>query len=77
MQEVGKRLTSCIYCMFGEPSLVVLVTRDRLLEVEKDVMGYLSDEHVLRLSDGTYLIRTLNSLMQRLCENAEVNALYG
>jgi len=73
---VGKRLTACLYLVFGEPSLVALVTRDRLLEVERDVMGYLSDEHVMRISDGTYLVRTLNSLMQRLCENAEVNALY-
>ncbi len=63
--------------MFAEPSLAGLVSRDRLLEVEKDVMGYLSDDHVLNISDGTLLVRTLNSLMQKLCENAQTNAVLG
>ena len=77
MQELGKRLTACLYTLFGEPSLAVLVSRDTLLEVERDVMGYLVDDQVLKLSEGTQMVRTLNSLMQRVCEHGEATAVFG
>ena len=74
---VGKRLTSCLVVLFSEASLAVKATQDSLVEVERDVITYLVDERLLKLDEAPQLIRSLNFLMLRVCENSEKTAIFG
>lgn len=75
--RVGKRLTSCLVILFSETSLAVKATQDSLVEVERDVIAYLVDERLLKLEEAPQLIRSLNFLMLRVCENSEKTAIFG
>lgn len=75
--DLGKRLTSCLFVLFGEPSLASQASRDSLMEVEKDIMLYLLDERVLKLEEASQLFRTFNCLLLKLCDNGEKTAVFG
>ncbi len=70
-------LTSCIVKVLDESSLAMLVSQDTLVELEKDVVAYLTDERLLVLDDVAQLIRVFNYLMLRLCENCDKTAVCG
>lgn len=63
--------------VFSEPTLAHVATQECLIEVERDIMGYLVDERLLKLEDIAQLIRSFNYLMLRLCENCNKTALFG
>ena len=45
--------------------------------MERDIMGYLIDEKLLKLEDIAQLNRSFNYLMLRLCENCNKTTLFG
>lgn len=73
----AKMLTSCIVKVLEEPSLAILVSQDTLVELERDVVAYLTDERLLKLDDAAQLLRVFNYLMLRLCENCDKTSVYG
>lgn len=75
--EDAKMLTSCIVRVLEEPSLAILVSQDTLIELERDVVAYLTDERLLKLNDAAQLLRVFNYLMLRLCENCDKTSVYG
>ena len=75
--HVGKRLTSCLVVLFSESSLAVKATQDSLVEVERDILTYLVDERLLKLEEAPQLLRSLNFLMLRVCENSDKTATFG
>ncbi len=77
VMEVAKMLTSCIVKVLEESSLAMLVSQDTLMELERDVIAYLTDERLLGLEDVAQLIRVFNYLMLRLCENCDKTAVCG
>ena len=75
--EAAKTLTSCVVKVLEEPSLAILVSQDTLVELEHDVVAYLTDERLLKLEDAAQLLRVFNYLMLRLCENCDKTSVYG
>ena len=75
--HLGKKLTSCLVVLFSESSLAVKASQDSLVEVERDILTYIVDERLLKLEDAPQLIRSLNFLMLRICENSEKTAIFG
>ena len=75
--HLGKKLTSCLVVLFSESSLAVKASQDSLVEVERDILSYIVDERLLKLEDAPQLIRSLNFLMLRICENSEKTAIFG
>ena len=75
--HIGKKLTSCLVGLFSEPSLAIKASQDSLVEVERDILTYIVDERLLKLEDAPQLIRSLNFLMLRVCENSEKTAIFG
>jgi len=63
--------------VFSEPTLASVATQESLIEVERDIMGYLIDEKLLKLEDIAQLNRSFNYLMLRLCENCNKTTLFG
>jgi len=63
--------------VFSEPTLASVATQESLIEVERDIMGYLIDEKLLKLEDIAQLNRSFNYLMLRLCENCNETTLFG
>ena len=53
-------------------------TQDSLVEVERDILTYLAgDERLLKLEEAPQLIRWLNFLMLRVCDNSKKTAIFG
>ncbi|XP_064399412.1 cytoskeleton-associated protein 5-like isoform X3 [Halichondria panicea] len=77
VMDDAKMLTSCIVKVLEEPSLAILVSQDTLVELERDVVAYLTDERLLKLDDAAQLLRVFNYLMLRLCENCDKTSVYG
>ena len=75
--QLGKKLTSCLVALFSESSLAVKASQDSLVEVERDILTYIVDERLLKLEDAPQLIRSLNFLMLRICENTGKTAIFG
>jgi len=63
--------------VFSEPTLASVATQESLIEVERDIMGYLIDEKLLKLEDIAQLNRSFNYLMLQLCENCNKTTLFG
>lgn len=76
MLDLGKRLTSCLFTLFSEPSLACQAGKPTLMEVERDVMQCLVDERLLKLDDAPQLIRTFNCLVLKICENGDKTAVF-
>lgn len=77
VMDVAKMLTSCIVKVLEESSLAVLVSQDTLVELERDIAAYLTDERLLTLDDVAQLLRVYNYLMLRLCENCDKTSVCG
>ncbi len=72
----AKMLTWCIVKVLRETSLSMLVSQDTLMELESDVITYLTDERLLGRLDSAQ-IRVFNYIMLRLCENCDKTAVCG
>ena len=76
VMQLGKLLTSCLFTLFSEASLAEQASRDSLIEVEQDIIGYLVDERLLKLEEAPQFIRSFNCLMLRVCENTNKTAIF-
>ena len=70
-------MSKCLVQTFNVPKLASSVSRDTLIEVERDIIGMLCDERLEQLEEIDQFNRTLNVLMLKVMENGERNAVYG
>ena len=77
LMDFGRLLTSCLFTLFSEPSLASQASKDTLMEVEKDIMQYLVDDRMVKMEDAAQLLRTFNSLISNICDNADKTAVFG
>ena len=77
VMELGRHLTAVMDAVFSEKELACVAGQETLVEVERDVFGYLMDERLLKLEEVAQLNRAYNQLMGKLVENANSNAVFG
>lgn len=77
VMDLARQHTALLFAVFSEKALASVVSQGTLVEVERDVFGYLMDERLLRLEDVAQLIRAYNQLMGKVVDNADTNLVFG
>ena len=77
VMELGRHLTAVMDAVFSVKELACVSGQETLVEVERDVFGYLMDERLLKLEDVAQLNRAYNQLMGKVVENSSSNAVFG
>ena len=74
---MGRHLTAVMDTVFSVDDLACGCTQETLVEVERDVFGYLVDEKLLKLAEIAQLNRAYNQLMGNMIGNCNSNAAFG
>ena len=77
VMEMGRHLTAILDTVFSVKELAYVSTQETLVEVERDIFGYLVDERLLRLAEVAQLNRAYNQLMSNVVGNSSCNAAFG
>ena len=77
VMEMGRHLTAVMDTVFSVGDLACGCTQETLVEVERDVFGYLVDEKLLKLAEIAQLNRAYNQLMGNMIGNCNSNAAFG
>lgn len=63
--------------VFSSKDLAATVRQETLVELERDVFGYLIDDKLLCLENIAQLNRVYNVLMGHIVESSDRNAIFG
>ena len=75
--NTSRTLASILVQVFSDESLAKKVHQETLVELERDIFGYLIDEKLLCLESIAQLNRVYNVLMGHIVENTDKNAIFG
>ena len=75
--EMSRHLTAVMDTVFSVSDLAGACTQRTLVEVERDVFGYLVDEKLVKLSEIAQLNRAYNQLMGNVVGHSNSNAAFG
>ena len=75
--EISRLLTSVLVQAFSDKTLAQSVHQETLVELERDIFGYLIDEKLLCIENIEQLNRAYNLLMGHIVEHTNRNAIFG
>lgn len=75
--DMSRTLAGVLTQVFLEVSLAKKVRQETLVELERDIFGYLIDDRLHCLENIAQLNRVYNVLMGHVVENTDRNAIFG